>query len=117
MKSRVAIFVLLFAPLLSSASGDQDTFKGFLVIAPEVEVFRPCGSESSLWLDFDLSPREPIAQKYLDLATTPYEETFAVLIGKPGPKLDCGFCEAYSGSFKVHQVLEHRRAVPTDCDQ
>lgn len=117
MKTKIPLFTFaLIAAASSLAAGSEPkTYTGFLVIAPEVEVFQPCGSKTELWLDYDLITREPIARKYSELAKRPYEKTFAILSGVPGPKLDCGFCENYPGSFKVLKVLEHRHAKSTDC--
>jgi hypothetical protein len=117
MSLRHCIFVVA---LLYHSHGiaveEPKTYKGFLVIAPEAESFRPCGSATYLWLDYELeSTRHPIAKRYRELATTPYEETYAVLIGTIGPKLDCGFCDSYEGSFEVKKAVEQRRVTSQVC--
>lgn len=111
---RILVFTLLAASFNAMAA-EVKTYEGFLVIAPEVEVFRPCGSKTDLWLDYDLATREPMTKRYRELITKPYEETYVVLLGSIGPKLDCGFCDHYEGSFKVTKVLEHRRATGSVC--
>ena len=117
MKTNIQIltFVLVATVSLVSKGSEPKTYEGFLVIAPEVEVFQPCGSKAELWLDYDQKTREPMAKKYRELAKKPYEATFAVLSGYPGPKLDCGFCENFEGSFKVLKVIEQRRVRSADC--
>ena len=112
----------LLASILSVASfniltEEVKTYEGFLVIAPEVEIFRPCGTKAELWLDYELTSREPMASRHGELITKPYEETYTVLLGSLGQKLDCGFCENYEGSFKVAKVLEHRRSTSSECKQ
>ena len=118
MKSHIIFLSITVACVSHTVSAsEKDTYRGFLVVAPEVETFQPCGSTSPLWLDIDLSSRAPVERRYRELITRPYEKTFAVLVGSPGPKLDCGFCENYEGSFKVQKILEHRRATQTECTQ
>jgi hypothetical protein len=117
---RAAIYILAIASVFfparpSHAEESEKTYEGFLILAPEVDTFTPCGSKDSLWLDLPDGTWEPLAKQYRKLVKEAYEGTYAVLIGKPGPKLDCGFCENYPGSFKVVKVLEHRRAKATDC--
>lgn len=110
------IAIVLFLGLSSSQAEEEiRSYQGFLVLAPEVDTFTPCGSKEPLWLDLPKGAWEPLAKQYKKLAKKPYEGTYAVLIGKTGPKLDCGFCENYTGSFKVIKIVEHRIAKSTDC--
>jgi hypothetical protein len=116
MNRRVmAVLVFALAPALGCASDDSKIFRGHVVIGPEVETFRPCGSKTGLSLDYDEKTRAPLAAKHRALVKDIYKDTFVVLQGVVGPKLDCGFCESYEGSFKVSRVLEHRVASPEDC--
>lgn len=108
---------MLFVASSNVLAGEVKTYEGFLIIAPEVEIFRPCGSKTEFWLDYEVTTRESMTKRYRELTTRPYEETYAVLVGSLEPKLDCGFCENYEGSFKVTKVLEHRRATSSECKQ
>jgi hypothetical protein len=118
MSNRLGILALtLLAASFNVTAAELKTYDGFLVIGPEVEVFRPCGSKTYLWLDYDPTTSEPMMKRYRELATKPYEETYAVLVGSIGPKLDCGFCDHYDGSFRVAKFLEQRRATTTVCKQ
>lgn len=92
-----------------------DIFQGHLVIGHEVEVFRPCGSDTPLWLDYTSEIRGLLSARYEKLTTRPYQETYVVLRGQPGPRLNCGFCEDFEGSFMVSEVLEHHADGPTEC--
>jgi hypothetical protein len=103
------------ALLVSGCVAHAKPFQGHLSIWPEAEVFTPCGSNEPLWLDYDTKTREPMAKQHWELQKTPYGTTFAVIEGEVGPTLDCGFCEEYKGSFKVHRMLEQRMSGPRDC--
>jgi len=111
----VALITMVMAVATVSSKADEGTYRGFLVIAPEVEVFEPCGSDEPLWLDYTPELRKVLFERYEELRTQPYEETYVELRGVPGPQLDCAFCEEYSGSFKVEAVVEQRARQPTDC--
>ena len=100
-----------------AASPQQEGTPGFIIIGPEVETFEPCSGSEPLWLDADRETLAALKDRYYELRQTPYERTFAVLVGTKGPQLDCGFCEAYEGSFRVDRVIQHRRAQDGDCDQ
>ena len=107
---------LILAALLSScATPSAKTYRGHISIWPEVEVFTPCESGVALWLDYDTQTREPLAKQHQELQKKPYGTTFVVLKGEVGPKLDCGFCKAYEGSFKVLGLEEHRATSSSDC--
>jgi hypothetical protein len=108
----VAVYVM---PAVAWSAGHAKPFKGHLVIDPEVEVFTPCGSKTELWLDYDSKTRAPLAAQHWKLRKKPYDSSFAIVKGIVGPKLDCGFCESYEGSFKVIEVQEHRASTPQDC--
>lgn len=114
MKTRIVAIMFSFLSLSLWAS-ESKIYKGYLVIAPEVEVFQPCNSKNALWLDYDSGVRSKLFGKYMGLRRKPYEKTYAVLRGNTGPKLDCAFCEDYPGSFKVETVIEHRRVKKGDC--
>ncbi len=113
----IRVLLAIVAATSSSACGDESSqlFGGYLVIAPEVETFRPCGASEPLWLDYTPEIRKVLYARHEALRSKPYDETYAELRGTPGPPLDCGFCEEYSGSFKVAGVVEHRARVATDC--
>lgn len=112
---RISIFAAFLILPVTLWASESKIYKGYIVIDPEVEIFQPCGSKKMLWLDYDSAMRSKLWVKYMGLKRKPYEETYAVLRGKPGPKLDCAFCEDYSGSFKVEAVIEHRRVKKGDC--
>ena len=105
--------VLAFAS--GCAKSQTDAYQGFLVIAPEVEIFTLCGTDSPLWLDYSPALRDILFERYEQLRLTPYDQTYAELRGVPGPKLACGFCEDYSGSFRVDAVVVQRAKNPSDC--
>jgi hypothetical protein len=112
---RIATVLLIAAGAIGAAEPRGKLYRGHLVIAPEVEVFRPCGSKKPLWLDYSSEMRAPMFRRYMELRKEPYEETYAVLRGTLGPRLDCGFCEHFQGSFKVLEVIEQRRDGPANC--
>ena len=117
MKTGFQLLPVVLLVLTAAADSKQQAqiYRGFLVIAPEVEVFTPCGTEAPLWLDYTTEMRRVLFERYEQLRTEPYEQTYAELRGVPGPQLDCAFCEEYSGSFKVDAVVEHRARKSTDC--
>lgn len=88
---------------------------GHVVLGPEVEAFRPCGSTDELWIVGDSEALAALRSGYRALAQHPYQQTFVELVGMVGPTLDCGFCENYPGSFDVQSVVIQRRADPSDC--
>ena len=111
-----AIPTLLVAMTVAACSTQRgEIYRGFLTIDPEVEVFTPCGAETPLWLDYTKKQRKVLFERYQQLKTQPYDETYAELRGVPGPQLDCGFCEAYPGSFKVDGIVEQRARKSDDC--
>jgi len=57
----------------------SQTFRGIVVLAPEVRSFTPCGEDESAWLR-DLTGGE-IADAYADLAGIPYEPVYMELVG------------------------------------
>lgn len=116
MKSIAVLSLALTLPLAGCVREATKAHRGHLSIWPEVEIFTPCGSDKALWLDYDKETRQPLASRHWELQKEPYGTTFAVLRGEVGPKLDCGFCENYEGSFKVLGVDEHRASGPNDCD-
>ena len=108
----MTLLLALAAPCYAEGA---KAYRGHLVIAPEVEIFRPCGAKDDLWLDYDHSAGETLASTHRSLVKDAYGESFVVLLGTPGPKLNCGFCEAYKGSFKIERVVEHRASSVDDC--
>jgi len=112
---RVASVLLIAACVAAAAEPTAKVYKGHLVIAPEAEVFRPCGSNEPLWLDYTKAVRASLFGRYIELRKKPYAETFVVLRGIPGPQLDCGYCEHFKGSFKVLEAIEQRASGPAEC--
>ena len=98
------------------STNDDNLWRGHLVIAPEVETFQPCGAAEPFWLDVPLKTRDEIYAKHVSFTKEPYGRSFAIVRGDIGPKLDCGFCEEYPGSFKLVQLIEHRSASAVDCE-
>ena len=88
---------------------------GYIVMAPEVHTFEPCGAPDPLWVDGEPEVLVELRMRYQELAKQPYERTFAVLEGRAGGPLDCGFCEDYEGSFRIERVALHRRVEEGDC--
>ena len=98
-----------------AAPEGESTYRGYLVIDPEVETFRPCDSDAPLWLDYTSEVRAPLFARYQELKTRPYDEVYVEFKGVPGPPLDCGFCEDYTGSFKVAKTLQIRQGKVSAC--
>jgi hypothetical protein len=111
-----AFVALVLTVGVSGAASPVEIYRGHLIIAPETEVFRPCGSDKPLWLDYAPEMRALMLARYMELSARPYRETYVVLRGIPGPKLACAFCEYYPGSFKVLEVIEHRKDGPATCE-
>lgn len=112
----IRVTLILVSLLLSGCvAQNTKTYRGHLSIWPEAEVFTPCESDIDLWLDYDMKTRGSLAKQHWKLQKEPYGTTFAVLKGEIGPKLDCGFCENYEGSFKVLDIEEHRASSSDDC--
>src|SRR4029453_2960053 len=91
------------------------TTSGWLVMAPEVETFQPCAAAEPLWVEGDPALLKAMRAQYEQIFRSPYERMFAVVEGKPGPKLDCGFCAAYPGSFHIDRLISQRRREKGDC--
>ena len=88
---------------------------GHLVLGHEVRSFSPCENNIPLWLSGDPVLLAALVTRQRELIDDPYGETFARLVGTPGPKLSCAFCRGYPGSFEVTRVLEQRAATADDC--
>jgi hypothetical protein len=88
---------------------------GELVMAPEVETFQPCGTTKPLWITGDGALLRGLREAHLKGASDVYAPTIATLVGMAGPKLDCGFCEDYEGSFRVERVISHRTDRKSTC--
>jgi hypothetical protein len=112
---RTCTLAVVLATTFGCAGSKTDIHRGFLVIGAEVETFTLCGTDAPLWLDYSPALRKVLFEGYQLLRTAPYDLTYAELRGVPGPKLDCGFCEDYSGSFKVDEVVLQRARSPADC--
>ena len=111
---------MLAALLIETAAVAADhphvaIYRGYVVLGPEVETFRLCGSPEARWLDGRADLLKQMRSTYQSLRATPYQEIYAVLRGRLGPRLDCGFCEGYSGSFKVETVIELKKFSPRQC--
>jgi len=106
---------LLTAALAAAADSGGVTYRGYIVLGPEVETFRICGSSNPLWLDASPALWKTLRAGYDSLRATPYQPVYAILRGHPGPKLDCGFCEEYPGSFRVEAVVALKSAQPQTC--
>ncbi|MGH0028710.1 MAG: hypothetical protein ACQGVC_02895 [Myxococcota bacterium] len=88
---------------------------GVLIAAPEVETFTPCGTAEPLWREGPRELMDRLRTEYRSLAATPYGGTFAILVGEPGPPLDCGFCEDYAGSFRFTRIVAHEPLSERSC--
>jgi putative lipoprotein len=109
-------FILSFAVTSCSVPHTQATqYRGIIVLGPEVETFTPCGSREPLWLDGPEELLRELQARYQQQATSPYQGMFAALEGDVRPKLDCGFCKDYEGSFRVRKVAEFRVFREGDC--
>ncbi len=97
------------------APGKAGVYRGHLVMTPEMQVIVPCHTEAPLWLVADEETQQYLLDGYPSLVNAADEEAFAVLVGEPGPPLDCELCRDFPGSFQVHHVLEYRKAQPGDC--
>jgi hypothetical protein len=103
------------APSGTRKPPDGDLHQGYIRITSEAEIFRPCGSDQSLWLDYSSGTRTAIFTSYERLRTGPDAETYVVLRGATGPQLECAHCSEYPGSFKVNAVIEHKATAPGNC--
>lgn len=112
-------FALLLTLLIQGCAAAETTgvhtYRGFVVLDPEVQTFQRCDAKEPVWLDGDTQTIASMLQRQFALQERPYERTYAALEGTPGPALDCGFCEGYAASFKVSKVAEQRKAIPGDC--
>ena len=106
---------LLTVAFATAADSGVATYRGFVVLGPEVETFRICGSRDPLWLDARPALWKTLRSSYDSLRTAPYQEVYAVLRGSPGPKLRCGFCEEYPGSFRVEAIVALNSVRPRTC--
>jgi hypothetical protein len=109
------IVLIAAIALATTAGAPSSTTRGFVVMAPEVETFQPCGASEPLWVDGDPALLSHLRLRYRELARKPYERTFAVVEGAAGPQLDCGFCVEYAGSFRIDRVLSHGQTSEADC--
>ena len=105
----------LAAVTACSALSDEEGTPGFLVVAHEAHVFRPCGEGDYLWIDAGPTLFTSLRNRYERLMRAPYDSTFAILVGARGPVLDCAFCEEFPGSFRVDRVVLHREVREGDC--
>ena len=110
-----AATIALAVPVSACGRSGEMSVVGELVMAPEVETFQPCGTTKPLWIDGDSVLLRGLREAHLDGASDVYAPTIATLVGKLGPKLDCGFCEAYDGSFRVERVISHRADRKSKC--
>ena len=116
ISSLLAGALLLSGCASTPSTGDGDRrYPGHLVMAPGMHVFVPCGSDAPLWLVAGGATGRRLEAQYASLVSEPYEETFAVLYGTPGPRLDCPSCRDLPGSFRVSRILEYRGAESEDC--
>lgn len=58
---------------------------------------------------------ELMAEKYSKLATEPYEEVFANIVGKRLGKATDGFAADYDGKIQVIELMLMRKSSDTDC--
>lgn len=110
----LATAALMVSAATACAQSDDEAVTGELTMAPEVETFKPCGTDEPLWLDGDPELLGKLRAEYRERAEAPYSPILPTLVGRRGPVLDCGFCEDYYGSFQVERVVSHK-SEPEAC--
>lgn len=93
-----------------TAPGVQE-HAGYYESGFEVESFRPCGESQAWWV----TGGESLRERYREIAAAPYERLYVVVRGTAGPVGRYGHLGSYQRELEVEEVLEIRRALPTDC--
>jgi putative lipoprotein len=100
----LAAAALLCASACGSGTPESRIFRGFAVHGHEVRSFRPCGSDEALWA---IDPQGTLWEVHNELVPhrEPYEEVFAVVVGRTGPAPTEGLGAEYPGRLDIDEVL------------
>jgi putative lipoprotein len=106
----IGTLIAFFAAALLGASAcapgvpESQIFRGLAVHGHEVRSFRPCGSDDALWA---IDRQHVLWKVHNELVPRrePYEEVFAVVVGRAGPPPPEGFGADYPGRLDVDEVL------------
>ena len=118
MPSKAGCLVFLMSLFASAAPAQVpgDTVPGHYVWGAEVNVFSPCGSDREYWVVADSRDiRESLIDQYSAFDLPPYAAVFVRVRGEFGPVLECEFCKAYAGSFRIVELLEMESPGPEEC--
>ncbi|MGD9141055.1 MAG: hypothetical protein PVJ42_05895 [bacterium] len=88
----------------SGSGAPVEVVKGFAVHGHEVRAFRPCGTDEEVWV-IDRTGVLWDVHKGLALGREPYEELFAVVMGRFGPPPEDGFGAEYGRALEVTEVI------------
>jgi NlpE C-terminal OB domain len=88
---------------------------GEYVWGAEVNVFRPCGSDSVFWVLASPQILDQLRTTHGRLTTKPYEPIYVRVRGARSSEKPDGFAEDYNGYFRITEVLEARRERPGEC--
>jgi hypothetical protein len=99
----------------TQASVNGSTLSGRYIYGHEANSFQPCGEEKVYWVEGSNKMLELMAEKYSKLATEPYEEVFANIVGKHIGKAVDGFAVDYDGKIQVIELMLMRNRSDTDC--
>ncbi len=89
--------------------------RGHYIWGAEVNVFSACGSDTEHWVTAESETMSELRERYSGYELPPYKAVFVEVVGEFGPVLDCGFCEAYDGSFRVSELLTMESPGPESC--
>lgn len=109
----VTVLLALVSCAASTADCDQ-VWRGIYVHGAEVETLRPCGSDTTYWVDYGFAGL-PLKEFHLQHTSEPYEAIYVEFRGHLLYEETDGFAASYDGLIRVSEVLELSSKIPPDC--